>query len=71
MGLVRFGSLSVLHVDKRTITFDVRASDGRLMTVLNTEDKTVKCKVPTDLTPVAGKASTNLRPDSLRVWATP
>ena len=65
------GSLSVLHVDKRTITIDVRASDGRLMTVLNTEDKTVKCKVPTDLTPVAGNASAELPPHSWGVWATP
>ena len=64
------GSLSVLHVDKRTITLEVRANAGRLVTVLNTEDKTVTCKVPADFTPVAGHASAELPPHSWGVWAT-
>jgi cyclomaltodextrinase len=65
------GTLSVTRVDKRTITYEVLANAGRLVTVLNTGDKTVPCKMPVDLTLVAGHASAELPPRSWSVWATP
>jgi glycosidase len=65
------GMLSVTHVDKRAITFEVRANAGRLVTALNTDDKSVKCNIPSDLTTVTGNASAELPPHSWGVWATP
>ena len=65
------GTLSVTRVDKRTITYEVLANEGRLVTVLNTEDKTVPFKISADLTLVAGNASAELPPLSWGVWATP
>jgi glycosidase len=65
------GVLSVTQVDKRTITFEVRANAGHLVTVLNTEEKAVTCKIPVDLVSVAGNASAELPPHSWGVWAVP
>jgi cyclomaltodextrinase / maltogenic alpha-amylase / neopullulanase len=65
------GKLKVTRVDKRTITYDVRANAGRLVTVLNTEDKIVPCKIPMELKLVAGHPGAELPPHSWSVWATP
>jgi hypothetical protein len=47
--------------------YKVKASAGRLVGVLNTEDKSVPCNTPSDLTPVAGHAADELPPHSWSV----
>jgi cyclomaltodextrinase / maltogenic alpha-amylase / neopullulanase len=65
------GALSVTRVTNRTMTFEVRANANRLVTVLNIEDKAVRCQMPADLIPVAGHASAELPSHSWGVWSTP
>lgn len=65
------GMLNVVRVDKLTITYEVRAKAGHLLTVLNTSDKAAPCDIPACLVPVAGNASADLPPHSWGVWATP
>ncbi len=65
------GMLSVTHVDNRSIMYEVRANAGRLVAVLSTEDKTVRLKIPPDLTALAGHADAELPPHGWGVWATP
>jgi cyclomaltodextrinase len=65
------GTLSVTRVENRTITYEVRASAGRLITLLNTGDKVVSCMIPAGLEPVAGNARDQLLPHSWSVWSTP
>ena len=65
------GVLSVTRVDNRTIMYEVHANAGRLVAVLSTEDKIVRCKIPPGLTPVAGHADAELPLHSWGVWATP
>jgi cyclomaltodextrinase len=65
------GTLSVTRVDNRTIMYEVRASAGRAVVALSTDDKAVRCKAPPDLIPVAGHPDAELRPNTWGVWATP
>jgi cyclomaltodextrinase / maltogenic alpha-amylase / neopullulanase len=65
------GTLSVTRVENRTIMYEVRASAGRFVVALSTEDKGVRCKIPPDLIPVAGHPDAELLPHSWGVWATP
>jgi hypothetical protein len=54
-----------------TVTYEVSSNAGSLVVVLNTDDKSVRCQIPPDLTPVAGHANADLPPHSWGVWATP
>lgn len=50
------GALKVTHLGNRSIAFEVRSQQHLLVTLLNTDDRSVPCAIPPGLVPVAGHA---------------
>ncbi len=56
------GTLSVIRLENRGLTYEVRADAHRLVCQLSTEDRPVPCEQPGDLIPVAGQAAGEIGP---------
>ena len=68
------GKLNVTHLDKRSITLEVRSQESMLVTALNTDDQSARCSIPPGLVPVAGHAlaepwATHLPPRGWGIWS--